>query len=133
MPSYNDSHIDAARVLLQAKGIKINYADKNGCNPLHLDVVYRCVDIIKVLSKAKWIDINAANEDRQTPFHLAASLGRTDIVKVILQAKEIDVNARYKNGCTPLLWSFTQHKIQHEITDITKAVGISINVTAPAK
>lgn len=134
-PLHNDGHTDAVRVLLQAKGIEINAANEDGLTSLHLAVTRGCTDTVRVLLQAKGIDINSANEDRQTPLHFAASLGHTDIVKVLLQTKGIDVNAEDKNGWTPLCMRLAaQYTIQHGtqyITDIAKAVGINVSITAP--
>ncbi|WP_264328944.1 ankyrin repeat domain-containing protein [Wolbachia endosymbiont (group A) of Andrena hattorfiana] len=106
--------------------------DKDKNTPLHND---GHTDAVRVLLQAKGIDINSANEDRQTPLHFAASLGHTDIVKVLLQTKGIDVNAEDKNGWTPLCMRLAaQYTIQHGtqyITDIAKAVGINVSITAP--
>ncbi|WP_395462822.1 ankyrin repeat domain-containing protein [Wolbachia endosymbiont of Cantharis cryptica] len=125
-PLHNDDHIDAVKVLLQAKGIDINAANEDGYTPLHLAVLYGCTDTVRVLLQAKGIDINAANKDGLTPLHFAASLGHTDIVKVLLQMKGIDVNATDKNRCTPLLLRLVAQYI-----DIAKAVGINVSITAP--
>lgn len=98
---------EAAKVLLTA-GAKVDYADKNGIQPIHFAVnkgynqshTLGHERVVKVLLNAG-AKIDAQDKDGWQPIHYAADGVNPPIVKFLVESGA-DVNAKSFKGLTPL-------------------------------
>ena len=93
---------DALTMLINARGVDINAADRNGATPLHWAIHKEKNAFIELLLGAPTIDINKVDANGATPCYLAAHYGYTSALSLLIRA-DADVNkARTDNGETPV-------------------------------
>lgn len=107
-----ENRVEAVRLLLGQKEIKVNPQDQWGDSPLHKAARIRGIDqIVELLLARKDIQADLKNHEGKTPLMTAAAFGNTSIVRMLLSRDDVDSNARDgKLGMTPLLWASFSHR-----------------------
>lgn len=93
-----DSSLKVAQVLIEAKGVNVNFLNQAGESALMYAALKGHFALVKLLI-SKDADINKPG---WTPLHYAATHGDEDIVRLLLDQHAF-VNAGSPNGTTPLM------------------------------
>jgi ankyrin repeat protein len=93
-----DSSLKVAQVLIEAKGVNVNFLNQAGESALMYAALKGHMALVKLLI-SKDADVNKSG---WTPLHYAATHGDEDIVRLLLDQHAF-VNAGSPNGTTPLM------------------------------
>ncbi len=93
-----DSSLKVAQVLIEAKGVNVNFLNQAGESALMYAALKGHMPLVKLLI-SKDADVNKPG---WTPLHYAATHGDEDIVRLLLDQHAF-VNAGSPNGTTPLM------------------------------
>ena len=94
--------VKVVSALLQAEGIDVNRAKKDGSTPLYIACQEGHLDVVRMLLSTEGIEPDRARKDGMTPLFIACQEGHLDVVRMLLSVDGIDPNRANAKKQTPV-------------------------------